>query len=66
MGQKPSDYLTVSLCHDCHVEQHSVGEYAFWTLFRCLRGVTVDELIDAFCKASPKASEIKRIRQEAA
>jgi len=66
MGQKPDDWRTVSLCHECHAEQHSVGEESFWTLFRCTRGITVYDLIEAFCKASPKASEIKRIRQEAA
>lgn len=64
MGQKPDDFRTVSLCHECHSEQHSVGEDTFWTLFRCERGTTVDALIEAFCKASPKASEIRRVRQE--
>jgi len=64
MGQKPDDWRTVSLCHECHAKQHSVGEDTFWTLFRCLSGTTVDALIEAFCKASPRAAEIRRVRQE--
>ena len=66
MGQKPDDWRTVSLCRECHAEQHSVGEESYWELFRCQIGTSVHELIEGFCKASPKASEIKRIRQEAA
>ena len=30
MGIKPSDYWAVPLCHDCHQEQHRVGEVTFW------------------------------------
>ena len=29
-GMKPSDNRTVPLCHECHREQHNVGEYWFW------------------------------------
>lgn len=30
MGMKPSDCMTVSLCHFCHAKQHN-GELTFWT-----------------------------------
>lgn len=30
MGLKSDDRWTVPLCHDCHMEQHSVGEVTFW------------------------------------
>jgi hypothetical protein len=56
MGQKPDDWRAVSLCRDCHSLQHSLGEVSFW------EGRDVDALIDAFCKASPKAREIKAAR----
>lgn len=58
MGQRPDDFRTVSLCKACHSAQHRVGEQTFW------RGIDVEALIDAFCKASPKAAEIRRVRQE--
>lgn len=56
IGQRPHDYLTVSLCRECHREQHTVGEATFW------QGRDVHALIDAFCKASPKAAEIRSVR----
>ncbi len=62
MGQKPSDWRAVSLCKACHTRQHTVGEATFWKQ----AGQDVEVLIDAFCQTSPKASEIKRIRQEPA
>jgi hypothetical protein len=59
MGQRPHDYRTVSLCKDCHVRQHSIGERTFWEEYRKANGCTVEELIQAYCKASPVAREIK-------
>ena len=56
MGQKPHDWQTVSLCKECHVKQHSVGERTFW------KGFDIEALIEAFCKASPKAREIRQAR----
>jgi len=56
MGQKPDDHRTVSLCHDCHALQHTAGELTFW------QGRDVEGLIEAFCKASPKAREIRQAR----
>jgi hypothetical protein len=58
MGQRPDDYRTVSLCCDCHRRQHEIGERTFW------KGRDVEALIDAFCKASPKAAEIRNVRNE--
>lgn len=62
MGQKPDDWRTVSLCRDCHQMQHSLGEPSFWRAYAKEHGCTVDELIDAYCKASPVAREIKEAR----
>lgn len=56
IGQKPDDWRVVSLCREHHAEQHRVGEQTFWA------GFDVEALIDAFCKASPKAREIKEAR----
>lgn len=63
IGQKPDDWRTVSLCRDCHREQHR-GEMTFWTAYCARSGETVDDLIEAFCKASPKAAEIRALRRE--
>ena len=58
MGQRPDDFRTVSLCKPCHVSQHENGERTFW------KGRDVEALIEAFCKASPKAADIRRVRAE--
>lgn len=58
MGQKPDDWRAVSLCKSHHTRQHEVGERTFWA------GIDVEGLIEAFCKASPKAQEIRMIRAE--
>ena len=60
MGQKPDDWMTVSLCKLCHTTQHNMGERSFWA------GKAVVDLIEAFCKASPKSAEIARIKRERA
>lgn len=56
MSRKPDDWRTVALCKDCHTRQHSVGERTFW------QGRDVEAIIDAFCKASPRAREIWEAR----
>jgi hypothetical protein len=56
LGQKPDDWRTVSLCAEHHRRQHNIGEEYFW------RGIDVEGLIEAFCKASPKAMEIRAER----
>lgn len=58
IGQKPDDWRTVSLCRDCHAEQHRVGEATFW------RGKDVETLIAEFCKASPRAAQIRDAQRE--
>lgn len=30
VGNKPDDKFTTSLCHEHHMEQHSIGEISFW------------------------------------
>lgn len=60
MGQKPDDWNTVSLCHDCHHMQHSIGERTFWDNAR----IDPVALAAAFAKASPKAMEIAAVKRE--
>jgi hypothetical protein len=60
IAQKPDDWRTVSLCHDCHSRQHQIGEESFWTEAR----VQVEPLIREFIKASPKRHEIEREMKE--
>ena len=59
MGQKPDDWRTISLCHECHAAQHRLGERTFWEAHG-----SPESVIAAFCKASPKAAEIRAIRKE--
>lgn len=30
IGEKPDDKFTVPLCHECHMEQHAIGERPFF------------------------------------
>ncbi len=65
MSQKPDDWRTVSLCggpDGCHPLQHTMGEKSFWDDYAKRNGCTVEELIDAFCKHSPVAREIREAR----
>lgn len=62
MGQKPHDWLTVSLCKECHQTQHTIGEPTFWA--RAM--IDPIKLAEAFAKASPKASEIAAKKRELA
>ena len=64
MGQKPSDDRTCSLCKECHTRQHTIGERTFWAEYFANTGEDVESLIDAFCKASPKAREIAEHRRD--
>lgn len=62
MGQKPSDYFTMSLCRDHHAEQHRIGEVTFARR----HGIDLRELVTAFIKASPRRAQIEReIRERA-
>jgi hypothetical protein len=58
VGQKPDDFRTVSLCRDCHAEQHRVGERTFW------KDRPLNQLLAAFCANSPKRFEIAAIMTE--
>ena len=58
MSRKPDDWRTVSLCSECHQKQHSDGEATFWRMV----GQDVEVLIDAFCRTSPVAAEIRKVR----
>lgn len=69
MGQKPDDWRTVSLCHDCHQgggssAQHTIGEPEFWKRFAKANGTPVEDLIAAFIKESPRRQEIERVMKE--
>jgi len=61
MGQKPDDWSTVSLCGDCHRQQHT-GERTFWQIV----GAEPQMLAAEFAAASPKATEIRRVKMERA
>lgn len=60
MGQKPDDWNTISLCRDCHVKQHSMGERSFEQWAK----IDMQHLADCFAVASPKAREIRQAKQE--
>ena len=58
-GRKPSDYHTVSLCQMHHAEQHAIGEDSFAMKYN----VNLAHMAEAFAKASPKAAEIRKVRE---
>lgn len=64
LSQKPDDWRTVSLCRECHTMQHNMGEASFWAVMQDRS--PVEALIEAFCNASPKAAEIRRVKAERA
>lgn len=70
IGQKPDDWRVVPLCAGpnsnkdghlgCHNRQHIVGEKTFWGDAE----VDPEALLLELAKASPKAADIRRIKQE--
>jgi hypothetical protein len=59
ISQKPDDWRAVSLCggpDGCHQRQHNVGEATFW------KGKDVEALIDFYCRTSPRAAQIREVR----
>lgn len=64
LSQKPDDHRTVPLCKAHHAAQHTQGEQTFWRTYEIASGQTVDDLIEALCKASPKAAEIRAHKRE--
>lgn len=70
MGMKPDDFRTVPLCgpsigkEGCHNVQHRVGERTFWQDYEAKLGQSVEDLIVSLCKASPKSTDIARVKRE--
>lgn len=63
MGQKPSDWNTISLCGGVeghHSEQHRLGEQSF----ERKHSIDMRALADEFANASPKAAEIRALKRE--
>jgi hypothetical protein len=60
VGQKPDDWNAISLCRDCHAEQHRLGERTFEKRY----GMNMAEMAEQFAKASPKRSEIEAAKRE--
>lgn len=54
MGMKPSDRWTVSLCRDCHVEQHRIGEGPF----ERTHGINLKALAAEFAAKSPHRGKL--------
>ena len=59
-GQKPDDWNTISLCRDCHSEQHRIGERFFAKRY----GLDMSAMAHDFAKASPKWNDIKQVQRE--
>ena len=55
VGMKPSDRWCISLCRDCHSEQHRIGEGPF----ERKHGINMKELAAAFLKASPHRQKLE-------
>jgi len=55
IGQKPSDFWTISLCRECHSTQHKLGEESF----EKLANINMKGLAMEFAKASPRWPQIK-------
>lgn len=58
MGQKPSDWWTISLCHDCHNEQHRTGERSFERKYK----IDMKALAEEFFARSPHKHKMERPR----
>jgi hypothetical protein len=64
MGQKPHDFLAVSLCRSCHQLQHTMGEISFWMAFASDKGFTVHRVMEEFIRTSPVRAEIEQHRRD--
>lgn len=53
-GLKPSDAWCISLCKECHAEQHRIGEPAF----EAKHGIKMKALAREFLTASPHRSKL--------
>lgn len=59
MGQKPHDFWTISLCHECHARQHQMGEQSF----ERMSSINMRALAEEFAKASPRRAEIMEAKR---
>ena len=57
VGMKPSDRWCLSLCHDCHAKQHSMGEASF----EKFAGINMKALAEEFAKASPHWPKLREM-----
>lgn len=55
MGIKPSDRWCISLCKDCHNQQHMQGEETF----EKAHGINMKKLAEEFFKASPHRHKLE-------
>lgn len=55
MGIKPSDRWCISLCKDCHNQQHMQGEETF----QKAHGINMKKLAEEFFKASPHRHKLE-------
>lgn len=46
------------------MKQHRIGEPTFWREYQKYHGCSVEELMSAYCKVSPEADEIARMKLE--
>lgn len=60
IAQKPDDWFTISLCKECHVAQHRMGERSFWKQAK----INPHDLAAEFAKESPKARQIADAKRE--
>lgn len=58
MGMKPGDYWVISLCRNCHAQQHRNGEASFERIYM----IDMKALARAFVEASPKRRELEMAR----
>ena len=59
IGQKPHDFWTISLCHECHARQHQMGEQSF----EQFHSISMKALAEEFAKASPRRMEIMEAKR---
>lgn len=55
MGMKPSDWWCISLCRDCHSEQHRMGEGPFEKAHK----INMRELAREFIRKSPHRHKLE-------
>jgi hypothetical protein len=51
MGIKPSDEMTLPMCHAHHAKQHQMGEHLFWATRLSTDRQLLVKVMRAFCKS---------------